>query len=342
MAKQLQIRGGTTAQHSTFTGAVREITVDTDKDVVVVHDGSTAGGFPLAKQTSVDAKVAKVTSTDKAIVRFNGTTGEVQNSGVIIGDDGVLIAPNTIRSDISGYGNTFIASGQGSNLQIQHNLNGYSSLVNSGGGITLNTNNTERIRIGSNGNVGIGTSSPDSRLHISSSGVTTLHLENILSTGDGTHDVSIQGYKPYVGYSNVILDFSSYIFKTSAQERMRIDSSGNLLLTSGTGGLGYGTGAGGTVTQLTSKSTAVTLNKPSGQIIMHNAALAAGASVAFLLYNNLSLNGDVCVIATSNGDYSVFSVVENGQLFIRLTNITSYSLSDTIVIRYALIKGATA
>jgi len=46
MAKKLQLRGGTTAEHSSFTGALREVTVDTDKDVLVVHDGSTAGGFP--------------------------------------------------------------------------------------------------------------------------------------------------------------------------------------------------------------------------------------------------------------------------------------------------------
>jgi hypothetical protein len=45
----LQLRRGTTAQHSTFTGLVGEITVDTDKDTIVVHDGSTAGGIPLAK-----------------------------------------------------------------------------------------------------------------------------------------------------------------------------------------------------------------------------------------------------------------------------------------------------
>lgn len=97
MAKQLQIRGGTTVQHSTFTGALREITIDTDKDVVVVHDGTTVGGFPLAKQTSVDSKVTKVTSTDNAIVRFNGTTGDVQNSGVIIDDNnnvGIGVTPS--------------------------------------------------------------------------------------------------------------------------------------------------------------------------------------------------------------------------------------------------------
>jgi hypothetical protein len=44
-----QRRRGTTAQHATFTGLLGELTVDTDKDVVVVHDGSTAGGFPLAR-----------------------------------------------------------------------------------------------------------------------------------------------------------------------------------------------------------------------------------------------------------------------------------------------------
>lgn len=41
-----QRRRGTTAQHASFTGLLGELTVDTDKDVVVVHDGSTAGGFP--------------------------------------------------------------------------------------------------------------------------------------------------------------------------------------------------------------------------------------------------------------------------------------------------------
>lgn len=50
MADQVQFRGGSTAQHSTFTGASREITVDTDKKVVVVHDGATPGGIPMLRQ----------------------------------------------------------------------------------------------------------------------------------------------------------------------------------------------------------------------------------------------------------------------------------------------------
>ena len=49
MSTQIQSRRGTTAQHSSFTGAAGELTVDTDKNVVVVHDGSTAGGYALLK-----------------------------------------------------------------------------------------------------------------------------------------------------------------------------------------------------------------------------------------------------------------------------------------------------
>ena len=63
MSKQVQFRRGTTSQHSSFTGAAGEITVDTDKDVVVVHDGSTAGGVPMATETDLNTKA----STGKAI-----------------------------------------------------------------------------------------------------------------------------------------------------------------------------------------------------------------------------------------------------------------------------------
>jgi hypothetical protein len=46
MSTQIQRRRGTTAQHASFTGAIGETTIDTDKEVVVVHDGSTVGGYP--------------------------------------------------------------------------------------------------------------------------------------------------------------------------------------------------------------------------------------------------------------------------------------------------------
>ena len=52
MSTQIQRRRGTTGEHSTFTGAAGEITIDSTKNTVVVHDGSTAGGFPLATEAN--------------------------------------------------------------------------------------------------------------------------------------------------------------------------------------------------------------------------------------------------------------------------------------------------
>jgi hypothetical protein len=64
MADQLQLRGGTTAQHATFTGALREVTVDTDKKTVVVHDGSTAGGNPLLRQDLSNLPAGTIDNAD--------------------------------------------------------------------------------------------------------------------------------------------------------------------------------------------------------------------------------------------------------------------------------------
>jgi hypothetical protein len=55
MSKQVQLRRGTTAEHAAFTGANGEATVDTDKNVLVVHDAVTPGGHPLASAASLAA-----------------------------------------------------------------------------------------------------------------------------------------------------------------------------------------------------------------------------------------------------------------------------------------------
>ena len=55
MAIAVQRRRGSTADHAAFTGLVGEITVDTSKQVVVVHDGATAGGFPAAAEDHAHA-----------------------------------------------------------------------------------------------------------------------------------------------------------------------------------------------------------------------------------------------------------------------------------------------
>jgi hypothetical protein len=108
---------------------------------------------------------------------------------------------------------------------------------------------------------------------------------------------------------------------------------------------GYSTGFGGTVTQLTNKSTAVTLNKMSGRITMANSALAAGAEVSFTVNNNTVTATDIPVVAIQSvgtaGSYlaSVGSV-SNGAFTITLSNASTGSLSQAVVLSYVIIKGS--
>ena len=60
MAKLLKLRRGTTTQHASFTGAEGEVTIDTTKDTAVVHDGSQAGGRPLAREDMSNVSSANI------------------------------------------------------------------------------------------------------------------------------------------------------------------------------------------------------------------------------------------------------------------------------------------
>ena len=61
MGRKVQLRGGTTLEHTLFTGGERELTIDTDKKTAIIHDGITPGGFEVALKSSVDALLAAAT-----------------------------------------------------------------------------------------------------------------------------------------------------------------------------------------------------------------------------------------------------------------------------------------
>ena len=82
MATQVQFRGGTTSQHGSFTGAVREVTVDTDKETLVVHDGSTAGGFALLRQSG--SQPLTITTADNNAQLTIVSTDADGSSGAIL------------------------------------------------------------------------------------------------------------------------------------------------------------------------------------------------------------------------------------------------------------------
>jgi hypothetical protein len=107
--------------------------------------------------------------------------------------------------------------------------------------------------------------------------------------------------------------------------------------------IGYATGAQGTVTQATDKSTGVTLNKSSGQITMSNASLATVTNVTFTLTNSLLSAKDVLILNVTNGTSGAYnawvSSMGAGTATITLRNISGSTLSEAVVINFAIIHG---
>lgn len=79
MSIELRFRRGTTAQHSTFTGAQAEVTVDTTTNSLVVHDGVTVGGHPIASSGVVTAHIAN-TSNPHSVTKAQVGLGNADNT----------------------------------------------------------------------------------------------------------------------------------------------------------------------------------------------------------------------------------------------------------------------
>ena len=109
---------------------------------------------------------------------------------------------------------------------------------------------------------------------------------------------------------------------------------------------GYITGEGGTVTQATSKATAVTLNKKCGQITMNAAPLAAATTVTFTLTNSTIAATDLLVLnhvsGGTAGAYLLNAQAAAGSASINVRNVTAGALAEAIVIGFAVIKAVTA
>ena len=101
MSVQLKLRRGTTAQHSTFTGAEGEVTVDTTKDTIIVHDGVTPAGYPLAREDLSNvsplatAKIADAAVTTAKIADSAVTSAKIVDGTIVTGD----IADGAITSE---------------------------------------------------------------------------------------------------------------------------------------------------------------------------------------------------------------------------------------------------
>ena len=120
MTTQVQFRRGTTTQHNSFTGAVGEVTVDTDLDTLRVHDGAVAGGVRIAKFTDIAAQTIDISdSSSNTISLVPGSTDVT-----FIGDDiTIAAAGNTMTFTLN---NTItvdqISSGNSTGITLNDDL----------------------------------------------------------------------------------------------------------------------------------------------------------------------------------------------------------------------------
>ena len=181
MAKLLKLRRGTTSQHSSFTGAEGEVTVDTDKETLVVHDGSTAGGHPVAAE-------------DLANVSSSTIAGRLSNDSLATSKLAAGALPSDVTVATANLGTTGVTAGQyGSSSAIPivtvNNKGQVTAASTTAIDSTTIANGTSNVAVANNGDI-TATRSGTARLVVDNDGAdVTGNLNatgNIRATGNGS------------------------------------------------------------------------------------------------------------------------------------------------------------
>lgn len=156
----------------------------------------------------------------------------------------------------------------------------------------------------------------------------------------------IEAYIPAV-QQNGLNTLKAASFGSTVSITGALTLAGGVLSSSATAGIGYATGAGGTVTQATSRTTGVTLSKLTGQITTDSSSLAAGAEAEFTVTNTLVAATDVIVLNITPGGtgtpFAYVSSVAAGSFKITVTNLHAATADTSAdVINFAVIKAVAA
>ena len=315
--------GGTTPAAGTFTTFTSNgIDDNADATAITIDSSENVGigtGSPNSKTHIVGAANAIALRVTNAAV--DGNNADVMHiepsNGAYVGK---LLRIQSGRSDFSDsllFLNTTTGMNgtNGSYMRVQNN---------SGADI---------FRIKGDGNVGIGTSSPAQKLHVSSGSNTAFHLTNTDGTNGGTIRIAAATNGAFIGLSNPLGGFDALRFGTGNEvERMRIDSSGNLLVgmtsTGSTGGM-YIDQTGNVV------AASVGANGTSTKFKWTSPAFNAGSQEkhGIQLYNGASQNIQFGFISDSGGNQGAFIDTSS-------TNLGTIIRSDTNGVRLA--NGATS
>lgn len=177
-------------------------------------------------------------------------------------------------------------------------------------------------------------------------GYFTLHQNG--ATGSSITDWAHSTVLEAVPQSTGNLVFSAYsgsiIFQVNGRaSSVKIDSSGNLTVKSSTGGVGYSTGAGGAVTQTTSRTTGVTINKPCGAITLVSAA-GGTAWQSFTVTNSLVAATDTIIVNQKSGTdkYMIHVTAVAAGSFVITFATTGGTTTEQPVFNFAIVRGVTS
>lgn len=137
------------------------------------------------------------------------------------------------------------------------------------------------------------------------------------------------------------------LIKTNNTTIGTFSTGGAFTLINPTGGLGYGTGAGGTVTQGTSKTTGVTLDKINGEIVLNASSLNDSTNAGFLLTNStIAANDHVHVEVKTGGTADAYAIwtskVSAGSCRIVVRNVSGGTLAESFTLGFAVIRGSVS
>ena len=290
--------------------------------------------------------------TNAAILQIDGTNVNLQsntNGSVGIGTNAPTVkldisqtqsaqtAVRVVNSDTSSLASSsYIATGGGVTVDVTARLNAQADIgTSSTHPLIIKSDNVERMRVLSGGNIGVGISAPLGKFHVANS--TSDDIVRITQSGAG---VPFRVEDETTDTTPFIIDTGGNVGIGTPTPTAKLEVVGGIVSTDPSAGIGYSTGAGGTVTQLTSRSTPVTINKVCGNIILFT-DVGIPSYTSFIVNNTTVEINDTIIVTTVGGSNNYFAYAN------KIVDVTSFQIhfiatsgtaSDTPTFNFTIIK----
>jgi hypothetical protein len=311
MTKQVQLRRGSTSEHLVFTGAVGELTIDTNLDVAVVHDGSTAGGHYLVGVAATQNIINKVsvgigtsgTENELGVIGNVYVAGDIATRSINI----IYEEPVTRTGIISNTPNNFITGIATNNIRVGYYVT--NTTVSSAATVIS-------IEVGS---ITISEFTSDSQISTSA----------YVATSNGNHLID-----PYVGIDTSVLAVGYAVSGFGVLPNTTISSlssflNGSVFLSQNTTGTVGVITASGTVSSAGTIITGITTtNLVVGYSILFDPSSGTPNNTQIVSINVGQIVVDDTISVTGTRDFEFGPL--NQYYFSNLSISTSFSFTDPI------------